>query len=396
MTLGLGSESSWSPIAAVGFVPPPYPVRPARALERLADSAARAVSSTARSARRAIPVPDGRGAGRRRRARTARWATRRRPAVAGAARGRGGVDRPALRRRASTPRTSARASAPRSSSPRCRTCCACATRSATPCCIRRSSYPTYEMGAMLAGCRAVPGAARRRLAPRPRRDRRGRRRARARAVGERARQPDVVGRRRDEHFATVAAWARDARHRRRERRVLRRVRARARDDPRAAALDGVLAVHSLSKRSNLAGMRVGFYAGDPELVDVSRRDPQARRAHGADADAGRRGRRARRRRPRRRAARALRRTARARARRAARRSGSCTTAGRASSTSGCASDDGADDGWEIAAQLAHAAGLLVAPGDLYGPAGADHVRLALVQPTDRFELAFDRLAHAAS
>ena len=30
--------------------------------------------------------------------------------------------------------------------------------------------------------------------------------------------------------------------------------------------DGVLAVHSLSKRSNLAGTRAGFYAGDPELV----------------------------------------------------------------------------------------------------------------------------------
>ena len=31
-------------------------------------------------------------------------------------------------------------------------------------------------------------------------------------------------------------------------------------------LEGVLAVHSLSKRSNLAGIRAGFYAGDPELV----------------------------------------------------------------------------------------------------------------------------------
>ena len=29
---------------------------------------------------------------------------------------------------------------------------------------------------------------------------------------------------------------------------------------------GVVAVHSLSKRSNLAGLRAGFYAGDPELV----------------------------------------------------------------------------------------------------------------------------------
>jgi succinyldiaminopimelate transaminase len=32
------------------------------------------------------------------------------------------------------------------------------------------------------------------------------------------------------------------------------------------AYDGVLAVHSLSKRSNLAGYRAGFIAGDPELV----------------------------------------------------------------------------------------------------------------------------------
>lgn len=31
-------------------------------------------------------------------------------------------------------------------------------------------------------------------------------------------------------------------------------------------IDGVLAVHSLSKRSNLAGVRVGFYAGDHEIV----------------------------------------------------------------------------------------------------------------------------------
>ena len=28
----------------------------------------------------------------------------------------------------------------------------------------------------------------------------------------------------------------------------------------------MLALHSLSKRSNLAGARFGFYAGDPELV----------------------------------------------------------------------------------------------------------------------------------
>ena len=34
--------------------------------------------------------------------------------------------------------------------------------------------------------------------------------------------------------------------------------------------DGVVAVHSLSKRSNLAGVRVGFFAGDAELVDFLR------------------------------------------------------------------------------------------------------------------------------
>ena len=34
--------------------------------------------------------------------------------------------------------------------------------------------------------------------------------------------------------------------------------------------EGVLAVHSVSKRSNLAGARVGFYAGDPDLVGYLR------------------------------------------------------------------------------------------------------------------------------
>ena len=34
----------------------------------------------------------------------------------------------------------------------------------------------------------------------------------------------------------------------------------------SSGTDGVVALHSLSKRSNLAGARVGFYAGDAELV----------------------------------------------------------------------------------------------------------------------------------
>jgi aspartate/methionine/tyrosine aminotransferase len=32
-------------------------------------------------------------------------------------------------------------------------------------------------------------------------------------------------------------------------------------------VEGVVSVHSLSKRSNLAGVRVGFYAGDPDIVN---------------------------------------------------------------------------------------------------------------------------------
>ena len=36
--------------------------------------------------------------------------------------------------------------------------------------------------------------------------------------------------------------------------------------PKRLAIDGVLAVHSLSKRSNMAGLRAGFVAGDRTLI----------------------------------------------------------------------------------------------------------------------------------
>jgi hypothetical protein len=45
--------------------------------------------------------------------------------------------------------------------------------------------------------------------------------------------------------------------------------------------DGVLAVHSCSKRSNLAGLRAGFYAGDEELVASSKSVRQHAGLHGA-------------------------------------------------------------------------------------------------------------------
>jgi succinyldiaminopimelate transaminase len=162
-----------------------------------------------------------------------------------------------------------------------------------------------------------------------------------------------------------------------------------------AAVDGVLAVHSVSKRSNLAGMRVGFYAGDPDLVTylVETRkhagfmaptavQAAAAAALGDDAHVDEQ-----------------------RARYAERRE----LVRAALADHDLVHDGGdalfylwlraaetADDGWEIAARLAHGAGMLVSPGDLYGAAGADHVRLALVQPRDRLELALDRLVRASA
>jgi aspartate/methionine/tyrosine aminotransferase len=49
------------------------------------------------------------------------------------------------------------------------------------------------------------------------------------------------------------------------------------------------------------------------------------------------------------------------------------------------------DGWAACEWLADEAGLLVSPGELYGPDGSGHVRIAMVQPMDRLELVVDRL-----
>jgi aspartate/methionine/tyrosine aminotransferase len=49
------------------------------------------------------------------------------------------------------------------------------------------------------------------------------------------------------------------------------------------------------------------------------------------------------------------------------------------------------DGWSLAARLAEA-GVLVAPGDLYGAAGADHVRLALTLTDDQVQRIVERLS----
>ena len=150
---------------------------------------------------------------------------------------------------------------------------------------------------------------------------------------------------------------------------------------------GVLAVHSLSKRSNLAGYRAGFVAGDPALVAGLLEVAQARRADRAPPGAGRRDGRVRRRRARRRAAGALPRppgpaAARAgegRLHRRALRGRALPLGNPAAGTAG-----------PTVAELAEL-GILVAPGDFYGPAGARHVRVALTATDERVAAAAERL-----
>ena len=135
------------------------------------------------------------------------------------------------------------------------------------------AYPTYEMGALLAGLRAVPvpmdDQFRLRLGPDGVSDADA-----GRALVLWVNSPgNPAGQLED--LAAAAAWGR-------ERGVLV-----ASDEcyaehtwtgpPRTvighgggvAGTDGVLAVHSLSKRSNLAGLRLGWYTGDADVVGFS-------------------------------------------------------------------------------------------------------------------------------
>ena len=152
----------------------------------------------------------------------------------------------------------------------------------------------------------------------------------------------------------------------------------------------MVAVHSLSKRSNLAGLRVGFYAGDPELVDYL---SEVRKHVGfmvpGPVQAGR-CRRPRRRRPRRRASGSATGTGWPRMQqilgrlgvdgRSARRRLLPVGAGARTATPG-----------RSPTRLAAEGGVLVSPGDFYGAAGAGRVRIAMVQPDDRLELVAARL-----
>ena len=149
--------------------------------------------------------------------------------------------------------------------------------------------------------------------------------------------------------------------------------------------DGVLAVHSLSKRSNLAGVRAGFYAGDGDLVHYLREvrkhagfmvpgpvQAAAVVAYADDDHVDAQRERYRDRLERLRAV--LRRRSRPRRADAGRR---VLPVGRRARRA---------DAWSLAKRLATDAGALVSPGDFYGPDGAGHVRIAVVQPDERIDL----------
>jgi succinyldiaminopimelate transaminase len=154
-------------------------------------------------------------------------------------------------------------------------------------------------------------------------------------------------------------------------------------------LDGVLAVHSLSKRSNLAGVRAGFYAGDPDLVRYLSElrkhagfmvpgPVQAAAVAAWDDDAHvdeQRERYAYRLHLMRRALGEI---------------GVHAPAPEGAFYLWAPAPDG--DAWALARLLASVGGALVSPGEFYGPDGAGFVRIAVVQPEDRLELVAERLA----
>ena len=163
--------------------------------------------------------------------------------------------------------------------------------------------------------------------------------------------------------------------------------------------EGVLAVHSLSKRSNMAGVRAGFYAGDSELVHYLREcrkhagcmvpGPVQAAAVAAWSDQDHVDEQAARYR-----------------RRLGCLAGIAEAAGSSASMPGGAFylwvPAPARDAWALADTLARRGGLIVSPGEFYGEQPArlgpqdprHYVRMAAVQPLERLELAKTRLLAA--
>ncbi|MEW2129458.1 succinyldiaminopimelate transaminase [Streptomyces sp. NPDC005435] len=157
-------------------------------------------------------------------------------------------------------------------------------------------------------------------------------------------------------------------------------------DVNGGSYDGIVAVHSLSKRSNLAGYRAAFLAGDPAvlmpLLEIRKHGgmmisapTQAAMAAALSDDEHVRLQRARYE------------GRRTRLREALLAYGFRIDHSEASlylwSTRG-------ESCWDTVARLAEL-GILVAPGDFYGEAGAEHVRVALTATDERIDEAILRL-----
>lgn len=150
--------------------------------------------------------------------------------------------------------------------------------------------------------------------------------------------------------------------------------------------EGLLAVHSMSKTSNLAGYRAGFVTGDPALVAglleirkhagmIVPRPVQAAMAAAADDDAHVA------------AQVAIYARRRATLRAAVEKAGLRVE----HSTAGLYLWATADEPGRATVDRLAELGILVAPGEFYGPAGSRHVRIALTAADDRIAAAADRL-----
>jgi len=153
---------------------------------------------------------------------------------------------------------------------------------------------------------------------------------------------------------------------------------------------GLLAIHSLSKSSSLAGYRAGFVAGDPvlvaELLAVRKHagmmvptPVQAAMVAALNDDAHEQQQRER------------------YARRRAALAPALRSAGFVIDYSDAGLYVWASRGepCQDSVRWLAARGILVAPGDFYGPGGAQHVRVALTATDERIAAAVDRLTNVA-
>jgi succinyldiaminopimelate transaminase len=262
------------------------------------------------------------------------------------------------------------------------------------------SYPTYEMGALLASCRAVPVP----IAPdgRLQLERIDPADA-ARALVLWSNSPSNPTGALDD-LEAVATWGR--RH---------GVPVFSDecyfeftwDRPAASILQhgigGVVAVHSLSKRSNAAGLRAGYFAGDPELVrylvELRRHAgfmlPGPIQVAGALALGDDEHVRLQRDRYRARLERLVDALAQVGVK-AEMPAGGFYLWVPAPAEYAAEALDGEGPEWGFVRYLARTSGMLVSPGEFYGPDGAGFVRIAVVQPDEAIERAAARLAATAS